>query len=66
MVEVGKNTDNNFKVMFHNLYKGMKSRNENLQNPNCLWNACSESEKEKFVDVEQLYDHVKLHRGNKH
>ena len=61
MVEVGKTTDNDFKVMFENLYKGMKSRNENLQNPKCLWNTCSDSEKEKFVDVEQLYDHVKLH-----
>jgi hypothetical protein len=60
MVEVGKSTDDDFTIMFQNLYKGMKSRNENLQNPKCLWNACS-SEKERFVDVEQLYDHVKLH-----
>ena len=40
MVEVGKTTDNDFKVMFENSYKGMKSRNENLQNPKCLWNTC--------------------------
>lgn len=58
-MEVGIDTHNDLKAMFEKLNKGMKARRKKLDKPKCSWNGSLESE--KFVDVEDLFLHVKSH-----
>ena len=59
MENVGKETDDDLKFIFNQLYKGIKKNRKNQENPVCEWKGCNIEE--RFSDCEALFQHVKSH-----
>jgi len=59
MLSVGGNTDNDFKYIFNDLYKGVKDKRVKLNDPVCIWKDCDS--KELFLTPEELLSHVEEH-----
>ena len=57
MVEVGRDTDSDFRVMFKKLNDGLRKQKENPKS--CKWKGCSEQQ--NWTEADELYQHVKGH-----
>ena len=57
MVEVGRDTDSDFRVMFKKLNDGLRKQKENSKS--CTWKGCSELQ--NWTEADELYQHVKGH-----
>ena len=56
-VEVGRDTDSDFRVMFKKLNDGLRKQKENPKS--CKWKGCSEQQ--NWTEADELYQHVKGH-----
>ena len=64
MENIGKETDDDLKFIFNQLYKGIKkNRKKKKENPVCEWKGCNVEE--RFSDCEALFWHVKIMRLGK-
>lgn len=57
MVEVGRDTDSDFRVMFKRLNDGLRKQKENTKS--CKWKGCSGQQ--NWTEEDELYQHVKGH-----
>ena len=57
MVEVGRDTDSDFRVMFNKLNDGLRKQKENPKS--CKWKGCSDQQ--NCIEADELYQHVKGH-----
>lgn len=59
MVEVGGDTDSDFRIMFEKVNEGLKNRKNQISK--CKWKGCSELQNGGWEEADQLYVHARTH-----